>query len=148
MVCTDAMHKLVDRIPFYELLIEDGNVRSEITALGLLVNERQETLESKNEDISIENLSNMPSPNLICEDIDQLEECYIENDQAGKITLDSDISSTSLVCEEIHQSDEYQFNVGAVYQSTSDKVDIVQIQTENNKIAIKDIILTTKIKCF
>ncbi|KAL4088654.1 hypothetical protein QTP88_023743 [Uroleucon formosanum] len=147
MVCTDTMHKLVDRIPFYELLIEDGNVRSEITALGLLVNERQETLDSKNEDISIENLFNMPSPNLICEDIDQPEECYIENDQAGKITLDSDMSSTSLVCDKIHQSDEYQFNVGTVYQSTSDKVDIVQIQAENNKIAIKDIILTTKIKC-
>ncbi|KAL4085343.1 hypothetical protein QTP88_027202 [Uroleucon formosanum] len=90
----------------------------------------------------------MPSPNLICEDIDQPEECYIENDQAGKITLDSDMSSTSLVCDKIHQSDEYQFNVGTVYQSTSDKVDIVQIQAENNKIAIKDIILTTKIKCF
>lgn len=45
MVCADAMHKLVDRIPFYELLIEDGNIRSEIAALGLLVSEQQETLD-------------------------------------------------------------------------------------------------------
>lgn len=37
----------------------------------------------KNEEISIEKFSNMPSPNLVCEVIDQPEECYIENDQAG-----------------------------------------------------------------
>jgi len=39
---------------------------------------------SKNEEIGIVKLSNMPSTSQVCEDIDQPEEFYIENDQSGK----------------------------------------------------------------
>jgi len=44
MVCADATYKLIDlKIPLYVLLVEDGNLQSEIAALGLLVN-KEETL--------------------------------------------------------------------------------------------------------
>ncbi|KAF0706194.1 zinc finger SWIM domain-containing protein 3-like [Aphis craccivora] len=82
------------------------------------------SLWSKNEEISIVKLSNMPS--------------------TRKITLDSDMLSTSLVGEAIDQPDEYPFNSGTG-QSISNKIDI--IQTENVKIAIKDIKLPIKVKC-
>lgn len=52
--------------------------------------------------------------------------------------------STSLVGEAIDQPDEYPFNSGTG-QSISNKIDI--IQTENVKIAIKDIKLPIKVKC-
>jgi len=45
MVWADTTYKLIDlKIPFYVLLIEDGNGQSELAALGLLVNEEKETL--------------------------------------------------------------------------------------------------------
>jgi len=45
VVFADATYKLIDlRLPVYVLMTEDGNGQSEIAAIGLLVNEEEQTL--------------------------------------------------------------------------------------------------------
>lgn len=45
VVFADATYKLIDlRLPVYVLMTEDENGQSEIAAIGLLVNEEEQTL--------------------------------------------------------------------------------------------------------
>lgn len=45
LLCVDATYKLLDtRLPVYLFLVEDGNGRSTVVGVGILVNEDEESL--------------------------------------------------------------------------------------------------------